>query len=38
MPFHNTTLDNGLEIVAEINPDVHSVAFGFYVKAGAREN
>lgn len=31
------TLDNGLEIVAETNPDVHSVAFGFYVKAGARD-
>lgn len=37
MPFHHTTLDNGLEVVAEINPDVHSVAFGFYVKAGARD-
>ena len=37
MPFHHMTLDNGLEIVAEINPDVHSVAFGFYVKAGARD-
>lgn len=37
MPFHHTTLENGLEIVAETNPDVHSVAFGFYVKAGARD-
>ncbi len=37
MSFHHTTLDNGLEIVAEINSDVHSVAFGFYVKAGARD-
>lgn len=37
MKFHNTTLDNGLEVIAEINPDVHSVAFGFYVKAGARD-
>jgi predicted Zn-dependent peptidase len=37
MPFHHTTLDNGLEVVAEINSDVHSVAFGFYVKAGARD-
>jgi len=37
MQFHHTTLDNGLEVVAEINPDVHSVAFGFYVKAGARD-
>ena len=37
MPFHHTTLDNGLEVVAETNSDVHSVAFGFYVKAGARD-
>ena len=37
MTFHHTTLDNGLEVVAEFNPDVHSVAFGFYVKAGARD-
>ena len=37
MAFHQTTLDNGLEVVAETNPDVHSVAFGFYVKAGARD-
>ena len=37
MTFHRKTLDNGLEVVAEINPDVHSVAFGFYVKAGARD-
>ncbi len=37
MTFHHTTLDNGLEVVAEINPDVHSVAFGFYVKAGSRD-
>lgn len=37
MPFHHTTLPNGLEVVAEINPDVHSVGFGFYVKVGARD-
>ena len=37
MTFHQATLDNGLEVVAEIDPDVHSVAFGFYVKAGARD-
>lgn len=37
MPFHHKTLDNGLEVVAETNSDVHSVAFGFYVKAGARD-
>jgi predicted Zn-dependent peptidase len=37
MTFHQKTLDNGLEVVAELNADVHSVAFGFYVKAGARD-
>lgn len=37
MTFHHATLDNGLEIVTEIDSDVHSVAFGFYVKAGARD-
>ena len=37
MQFQHTTLDNGLEVVAEINPEVHSVAFGFYVKAGSRD-
>ena len=37
MNFHHATLDNGLEVVAETNSDVHSVAFGFYVKAGARD-
>lgn len=37
MQFHHTTLPNGLEIVAELNEDVHSVGFGFYVRAGARD-
>ena len=37
MPFHHTTLNNGLEVVTETNAAVHSVAFGFYVKAGARD-
>ena len=37
MQFHHATLKNGLEIVAELNHDVHSVGFGFYVKAGARD-
>lgn len=37
MSFHHMTLENGLEVVAETNPDVHSVAFGFYVKAGSRD-
>ena len=37
MQFHHTTLANGLEVVAELNDDAYSVAFGFYVKAGARD-
>ncbi len=37
MPFHHTTLPNGLEVVAELNDEAYSVAFGFYVKTGARD-
>ena len=37
MQFHHTTLSNGLEVVAELNDYAYSVAFGFYVKAGARD-
>lgn len=37
MQFQHTTLPNGLEIVAELNEDAYSVGFGFYVKAGARD-
>jgi len=35
--FHKTVLDNGLEIVAELNPHVLSVAVGFFVRTGARD-
>lgn len=37
MEFHQTRLDNGLTIVAETNPHVHSVAVGFYVRTGSRD-
>lgn len=37
MQFHHATLANGLEVVAELNPAVHSGAFGFFVKTGARD-
>ena len=37
MQFHQHTLDNGLNIVAESNPAVHSVALGFFVRTGARD-
>ncbi len=35
--FHSTTLSNGLTILAECDPDVHTSAIGFFVKAGTRD-
>ena len=37
MPFHETVLDNGLQVIAEINDQARSVASGFFVKAGSRD-
>ena len=37
MNFHKATLNNGLTVIAELNPDVHSVAMGFFVRTGARD-
>ncbi|MCG6154937.1 M16 family metallopeptidase [Rubinisphaera margarita] len=37
MKFQQTTLSNGLNIVAEVNPNVHSLAFGFFVRTGSRD-
>lgn len=37
MRFHQTTLPNGLEIIAETNSAAHSAAVGFFVKTGARD-
>lgn len=37
MKFHEATLDNGLTVIAELNPSVHSVAAGFFVRTGARD-
>jgi predicted Zn-dependent peptidase len=37
MPFHHATFDNGLELVAELNPAAQSAAFGFFVKTGSRD-
>lgn len=37
MEFRKTTLDNGLEVVAECNADASSTALGFFVKTGARD-
>lgn len=35
--FKKTTLDNGMTILAEVDPAAHSSAAGFFVKAGARD-
>jgi predicted Zn-dependent peptidase len=35
--FNETTLDNGLRIVAETSMDAASAAIGFFVKTGARD-
>lgn len=37
MHFHHTTLDNGLDVVAELNPAAQSAALGFFVKTGSRD-
>ncbi|MBX3364804.1 MAG: insulinase family protein [Phycisphaeraceae bacterium] len=35
--FKHATLPNGLTIVAEVDPDAHSAAAGFFVRTGARD-
>jgi predicted Zn-dependent peptidase len=35
--FCETTLPNGLEVIAECNPQAYSSAFGFFVKTGSRD-
>jgi predicted Zn-dependent peptidase len=35
--FHHTTLPNGLQVIAELNDQAHSIACGFFVKAGSRD-
>jgi predicted Zn-dependent peptidase len=37
MQFHQTKLENGLQVIAELNDRAHSVAAGFFVKAGSRD-
>ncbi len=37
MEFREHVLPNGLEVVAECNPQAHSMALGFFVKTGARD-
>src|SRR5580698_5388552 len=37
LQFHHHQLSNGLDIIAEINPDAHSFAAGMYVNTGSRD-
>ena len=37
LTFHYKQLPNGLDIIAEENPDSHSIAIGMFVKTGARD-
>ena len=37
MKFHQNRLENGLQIVAELNPSVQSCAIGFFVRTGSRD-
>ncbi|HEY8504835.1 MAG TPA: pitrilysin family protein [Gemmataceae bacterium] len=37
MSFHHTTLPNGLQIIGEVTPTMRSVALGFFVQTGARD-
>ena len=35
--FQHHTFPNGLTLIAEVDPDAHTAAVGFFVKAGARD-
>ena len=37
MIFHEVQLKNGLQIIAELNPHAHSVAVGYFVRTGSRD-
>jgi len=37
LPFHEQTLANGLQIIGESNPAARSLALGFFVRTGARD-
>jgi predicted Zn-dependent peptidase len=37
LEFHEARLANGLQIIAEKSPGVHSVALGFFVRTGSRD-
>jgi predicted Zn-dependent peptidase len=37
LPFHNERLKNGLQIIGESSPSARSVALGFFVRTGSRD-
>src|SRR5215472_10800237 len=37
MPFHQTQLPNGLQLIGETSPSARSVALGFFVRTGSRD-
>src|ERR1700722_18120344 len=37
MRFHQTQLDNGLQVIAELNDRAHPVPARFFVRAGSRD-
>jgi len=37
LPFSNHTLANGLQIVAETNPQAHTIGLGYFVRTGSRD-
>jgi len=37
MPFHTHTLPNGLRLIGETSPSARSVALGFFVRTGSRD-
>lgn len=37
MSFHSLRLDNGLQIIGETSPSARSVALGFFVRTGSRD-
>src|SRR5439155_16710406 len=37
VPFHHQTLPNGLQIIAETSPSARSMALGFFVRTGSRD-
>jgi predicted Zn-dependent peptidase len=37
LTFQQHQLENGLDIVAEVNPDAHSIAVGMFVQTGSRD-